>query len=136
VNFLALITAGYRNLKVNHLLETGVELHKTIPILGYDISDGISERDFIQFFYEIPISRPQIADLEMYYYHYEAVWGYEGNKRDRLYRSIRWFRKVLNEDDPLDQFLALWQGLETLNPVLADHYDCENGGSEYRKEMY
>ncbi|MGO4548086.1 hypothetical protein AB4Z29_25195 [Paenibacillus sp. 2TAB23] len=111
-------------------LETSVESHKSIPILGYDISEGITERAFIQYFYNIPISRLQIADLETYHNHLEAVWGYEGKKKDRLYRSIRWFRKGLNEDDPLDQFLALWQGLETLNPLLAEHYECENGGKE------
>ncbi|QIC48329.1 hypothetical protein GAG94_15320 [Lysinibacillus sphaericus] len=111
-------------------IETGVESHKSTLILAYDITEGISERNFIQYFYDLPISRPQQVDLEIYKNHLEAIISFDNNQKDRLYRSIRWLRKGINEDDPLDQFLALWQGLETLNPVLADYFNCDNAGKE------
>lgn len=111
-------------------LETGVESHRSIPILAYNITEGISEREFIQYFYDLPLSRPQQADLEIYTLHLEAVIIYNSDHKERLFRSIRWFRKGINENDPLDQFLALWQGLETLNPNLAVHFNCENAGEE------
>jgi hypothetical protein len=76
------------------------------------------------------MSRSQQADLQMYVNHLDAVLIFNSDHRERLYRSIRWFRKGINEDDPLDQFLALWQGLETLNPLLAVHFNCANAGKE------
>jgi hypothetical protein len=115
-------------------LETGVETYRSTLILAYDITEGISERDFIQFFYDLPLSRPQQADLEIYTTHLEAVLIYNGDQKERLHRSIRWLRKGINEDDPLDQFLALWQGLETLNTLLAAHFNCENAGKETIKQ--
>lgn len=111
-------------------LETGVESHRSTQVLAYDITEGISERDFIQLFYDLPISRPQQADIETYFMHLESVLLYKGEHQERLYRSIRWFRKGINENDPLDQFLALYQGLETLNPLLAKHFNCPNAGKE------
>jgi len=99
-------------------LETGVESHRSNPILGYDITPGVKEREFIQFFYNSPYSRLQVADFTTYSDHLNAVWLYDSPRKDRINRAVRWFRKGLNEEDPLDQFLALWQGLETLNPVL------------------
>lgn len=110
--------------------ETGVESYGSTIILAYDITEGISKRDFIQYFYDLPISRSQQVDLEFYTNHLEAVLIYDGEHKERLYRSIRWLRKGVNEDDPLDQFLAFWQGLETLNPVIAVHFNCENSGKE------
>lgn len=38
----------------------------------------------------------------------------------RIFRALHWYRKGLNEEDPIDQFMGFWVGLEALNPPLKD----------------
>ncbi|MEK5357758.1 hypothetical protein [Paenibacillus sp. FSL L8-0709] len=111
-------------------LETGVEVHRANIILACDITEEVESRDFIQYFYDRPFSRANKVNLESLSNHLDSVLNYSGEHTDRLFRSIRWFRRGVKEDDAMDQFLALWQGLETLNPLLAQHYGCDNAGKE------
>lgn len=38
----------------------------------------------------------------------------------RLFRALHWYRKGLDEEDPIDQFTSFWVGLEALNKPLMD----------------
>ncbi|MGO4732174.1 hypothetical protein [Paenibacillus sp. 2KB_22] len=111
-------------------LTSGVEASPSKIILSYDITEGKMEREFVQYFYDLPITRPQTVDIQIFANTLENVVGIDSDKKDRLARSIGWLRKGINEKDSLDQFLNLWQGLETLNPLLAKHFNCESSGKE------
>ncbi|UOK62237.1 HEPN domain-containing protein [Paenibacillus sp. OVF10] len=111
-------------------LTSGVEAYPSKIILSYDITEGTIEREFVQYFYDLPITRPQTVDIQIFANTLENVVGINSDKKARLARSIGWLRKGINEKDSLDQFLNLWQGLETLNPLLAKHFNCENSGKE------
>jgi hypothetical protein len=112
-------------------LETGLPVNRTRLILIYDISENIEERIFRQYFWDLPLSI-QGAEVESESFLsnikkiYKFIYGSKTLKyKHRIYRAIRWFRKGLTTSDPLDQFLFLWHGLESLNSPLADYYGKE-----------
>lgn len=56
----------------------------------------------------------------------------------RIARALHWYRKGLNEEDPIDQFTGFWVGLEALNGPLmallgedAEKRPCASCGVEY-----
>ncbi|MFW9804315.1 MAG: hypothetical protein ACFFFC_16785, partial [Candidatus Thorarchaeota archaeon] len=59
-------------------------------------------------------------------------------RKDRIARSMRWYRKGINSVDGIDRFTYFWIGLENLNGSFIDKYKippenakCQKCGLEY-----
>lgn len=106
--------------------ETAHPISTSKIILIYDISNNVEKRVFRQYFYNLPM-KVKNADVEFtpFVANSEKIWMVNKH-RDRIHRSLRWLRKGINADDPLDQFLFFWHGLESLNPVLAEYFGTKN----------
>lgn len=85
--------------------ETAHVITKSNLLLGFDILDRIEKRVFRQYFYDNPL-KIKNADVKFnpFIENSEKIWEIS-NHRDRIHRAIRWFKKGINADDPLDQFL-------------------------------
>lgn len=106
-------------------LESGVEVYKARTILAYDITEENNKRVFRQYFYNLPFSTPNEIEYDLFLNDFKEIWNYNGKYSNRIARSARWFRKAIIGDDPLDQFLFFWHGLESLNSALAEEFDIE-----------
>jgi hypothetical protein len=98
--------------------------------LAYEITPGISQRDFRQWYWDIPLPegkrpvsrrafgalRTRIDELDTAETR-RVVW--------RVLMSLSWYRQAAHEDDALFRFLKLWIAFEAVGPLLADHYRCE-----------
>lgn len=94
------------------------EIHKSRRVTILDTTPGIEERAFRQYFYNLPImGYPAVVRFEEFGKRLDQIMAKA--ESDRVLRSLRWFRKGLLEDDPLDQFLFFWHGLEAINVPLA-----------------
>ena len=105
--------------------ETGCEIYRSNIILVYEITESVEKRVFRQYFHNLASSSAIQVTFPSLSEHVERIWGLETEYRNRIYRSIYWFRKGIVGDDPLDQFLFFWHGLETLNSPLAKRFDRE-----------
>jgi len=84
-------------------------------LFGYETTQETEETEFIQIEYvqgELLQSRrkpdhDKLIELAQVF-----------NKNTDVGIAIRWYRKGLTEDDPFDQFLSYWAGLEYLNKSL------------------
>lgn len=119
-------------------LETGLPIHRSRIILIYDISEGIRERFFRQYLWDLPLFvKGAEVKFDSFFSNvrkiYEFVHSSETLKyKHRVYRAMRWFRKGITTSDPLDQFLFFWHGLESLNSPLAEYY---GKGKKIEKKM-
>ncbi len=106
--------------------ETGCEIYRSNIILAYEITEAVEKRVFRQYFRNLsfPFSPTQVT-FTSFSEHSERIWSLKMEHKDRIYRAIRWFRKGIIGDDPLDQFLFFWHGLEALNSPLAEHFGCK-----------
>lgn len=105
--------------------ETGCEIYRSNIVLIYEITEVVEKRVFRQYFHNLASSSAIQVTFPSLSEHVERIWSLETESRNRIYRAIRWFRKGIIGDDPLDQFLFFWHGLETLNSPLAKRFDCE-----------
>ncbi|WP_321421697.1 HEPN domain-containing protein [uncultured Methanobacterium sp.] len=130
-------------------LETGLPIQRSKIILIYDISEGIRERFFRQYLWDLPLFvKGAEVKFDSFFPNvqkiYEFIHSSETLKyKHRVYRAVRWFRKGITTSDPLDQFLFFWHGLESLNSPLAEYYGkdkkiekkmnkkCPNCGEKY-----
>jgi len=116
-----------RNISENLLnflcLETGHPVYESKILLSYEITENIEKRIWRQ--YLPPITSIEGFDIELQEFINQ---GYKIMKYDnqRVFRAIRWFRKGVTSTDPLDQFLAFWHGLESLNPLLAENFKIKD----------
>jgi len=107
-------------------LETGCPVYRANIILAYEITERVRRRIFRQYFRSLPLSSvPFQVPFSPFCEHTETIWGLDREYKNRIYRAIRWFRKGIIGDDPLDQFLCFWHGLESLNSPLAKRFGCE-----------
>jgi hypothetical protein len=97
--------------------------------LAYEITPGIDEREFRQWFWDppIPVSKPsvnraafgevreRVDELATADTHERLVW--------RTVLSMSWFRQALEETDPIFRFHKLMVAAEALNPLLDEHYE-------------
>lgn len=104
------------------------------PILAYEITPGIQEREFAQWYPDIPIlvgKTPVTQDAFGALFNPLLVSG-PGPEDDRLAQrtmlSLSWHRLAMGERDNLTRFLILWLALEALNPLLTDVYGVESNG--------
>ncbi|MFQ6119826.1 MAG: hypothetical protein ACE5KE_08065 [Methanosarcinales archaeon] len=102
------------------------EIYRSNSILAYDITETVENRVFRQYFRNLPYSSAPSHFTSSYFAeHAYRIYTLEAEYRNRIYRAIRWFRKGIIGDDPIDQFLFFWHGLETLNSPLAESFGCE-----------
>lgn len=119
---------------------SGVGLPVARVELAYDASPGITDREFIQFFHDLPmrISRKSVDPRTIIDLLNKAFEVTDLDVRGRLLRAITWCRKGSLTTDVLDKFTCYWIGLETLNPVLQaklkvpdDPHHCPKCGHEW-----
>lgn len=107
-------------------LETGTEIYPSNRILAYDITEVVEKRVFRQYFRNLPYSSsPTQVTFSSFNEQAYRIFTLESEYRNRIYRAIRWFRKGILGNDPIDQFIFFWHGLETLNSPLAKFFGCE-----------
>ena len=97
-------------------------INRTYVHLAYDVTLGITDREFVQFFYNLnlpPAKRKLETDrLE------KILHNLQGNEfEDRLVRAMDWFRKYMTEENELDKFVNLWTALEALNNPIVKKFD-------------
>lgn len=80
---------------------------------------------FRQYFQNLPISSFSQVKISSFNERAKRIFTLQSKYRNRIYRAIRWFRKGIIADDPIDQFIFFWHGLETLNSPLAESFGCE-----------
>lgn len=96
--------------------------------LAYEITPGVPERDFRQWFRDppIPVSKPSVnrAAFGELRERIDELAGYEGNQKLvwRTVLSLSWFRQGLEETDPIFRFHKLMVAAEALNPLLDERY--------------
>jgi hypothetical protein len=103
-------------------------------LVAYEITPGIDEREFRQWFWDppIPVSKP-VADpgvLGPLRDQMEAA-AEDSEAAERLPRaviSLGWFRQALDETDPLFRFHKLWVAVEALNAPLDDLFEIPKNG--------
>jgi len=101
-------------------LTTGVGLDIPSENLAYEITPKTFERDFIQIYHDpfrIAVSR-RTLNHEKFTQLMDHVIKSNPEIRDRIGRSIRWYRMGATTFDVFDRFNCFWIGLEALNPIL------------------
>lgn len=94
-------------------------------IKGYNITPEIEDREYVQYYYDVldkvGSKSTGINSLNQF------IYGFNKANNERIYRAVHWYRKSLNEFDPLDRFVYLWVGLETLNSFFQKLFpdECE-----------
>jgi len=120
---------------------TGVALSIPNEVLAYEITPSITEREFLQVFYNpanLTLSR-RIIDQDFLKRLIEQF-SKQGNESNRnMARALRWYRMATLTIDPFDKFGCFWTGLEALNPLLREKLGvtkeikkirCKNCGCE------
>lgn len=86
-------------------------------LFGYETTQKAEETEFIQIEYvqgELLKGRRKPDHEKLI----ELTQVFNNNTDVGIAIAIRWYRKGLTEDDPFDQFLSYWAGLEYLNKSL------------------
>ncbi len=97
------------------------------PVFACDATQGLKWRPFIHFFSnQSVIGRRANLDPR----HWSELTPSIFQSSSRVLRAVRWLRKMHNEDDILDRFVAGWTGLETLNPELCTHFSISPSGED------
>jgi hypothetical protein len=104
---------------------SGVGLSVPKVLIAYDSTEGKNEREFSQYFYG-----PQIfgltfqpstinLDMESSTLFLNQFFSTSNNKeKERIARSLRWYRLGLLESDHYDSYICFWTGLENLDSSL------------------
>ncbi len=104
-------------------LVTGVGIPVIRPAKIMETTDGKTERDFMQFFDDIPTGQAS-RDVVDPHQLIEAIdkFGRIADKKvqDRVARAVRWYRQGTIHIDPFDRFSSYWIGMEALNKALQD----------------
>jgi hypothetical protein len=113
-------------------LVTGVGLSTLEAKKCFEITQGKTEREYLQFYSELPAGKlsrgvidPQklISGIDMY-----LAIG-DQKYRARVARASVWFRKGVLSVDSVDRFSSFWVGLEALNKILQETM-CVEDASE------
>jgi hypothetical protein len=122
-------------------LATGVGMPKVEPVLCYEITQGKSQREFLQYFDDVIVVNPSrkvlapellIDRIDRFYKVPDAIVS------ERIARAVRWYRWGTGTADQFDRFVAYWLGLESLNKPLQerlgvgdDPTKCPECGNEW-----
>jgi len=83
-------------------------------VTAIDCSKDTLKRTFRQYYSDVPLGLPialHCGDLDSFMQSLSSV---SPERRDNVGRAVRWLWKALIGDDPVDQFIWLWNGLETI----------------------
>ena len=96
--------------------------------LAYEITAGVYDRSFLQFFHEVPVrpSRREIDHAAMIDIMQKTINLSDPDQKDRVIRAIRWYRRGSLATDVLEKFTWFWIGLEALNPLLQRIFDVSD----------
>lgn len=98
-------------------------------LLAYDITPGVEERAFAQWFPNLPVEvGKQPVPHEPFGLFFTEIPKAEETLRERLVLSMSWHRLGVSQTSPIMRFLMLWIACEALTPRLADHYDVDASG--------
>ena len=122
-------------------LATGVGIPVIREELAYDITQDIEDREFLQFFYDLPLKSPSRRDLPPKFFLElmdRIIKNPDREMVGRMRRAVRWYRMGVLATDVFDKFNCFWIGLECLNPLLQrsfqasdDPVHCPNCGHEW-----
>ncbi len=119
-------------------LVTGVGLGIPLENLAYEITPDVIERDFVQIQYDpfsVPVSRRQLNHQQLVQLIDRFV-KIGPEKKDRIARSIRWYRTGTIALDAFDRYNCFWIGLETLNPPLQKELSVDDDPTRCPKCEY
>lgn len=121
-------------------LQSDASVGQPLLVLGYETTPGAQTTEFIQ----IDRREGELAELSKRTRaldHDELrrlAEAFYASDDPHIARAIRWYRKGLSEDDPLDQFTNYWHGLEALNKPLQALLDgmievgtCRHCGAQF-----
>lgn len=87
---------------------------------AYELTKDVQERDFLQVFYDVPLTLPSRRQLDP-----QGLISFIDRHlklqvpfSQHVTRAIRWYRLGATVTDIFDQFNCFWIGLEALNPLL------------------
>lgn len=122
-------------------LATGVGIPVVREGLAYDITPNIEDREFIQFFHDLPLKSPSRRELPPKFFlelMNKIIKNPDQKTVERMRRAVRWYRMGVLATDVFDKFNCFWIGLECLNPLLQrsfkvsdDPIHCPNCGHEW-----
>jgi hypothetical protein len=99
-----------------------------IPLLSFDVTPDIEEREFAQWFYDLdfPLGKAP-ASVKIFGPLLQAVFESADTRvRSRLTLSVSWYTRALRETQPLIRFLMVWMALEAVSAPLADRLSIED----------
>jgi len=108
-------------------LISGIGLGAPQKKLAYDITPQIKERDFVQIFhlpFKFPISRRNL-NVKVLTCLIRKIIESGLKTRERIGRSIQWYRMGSSALHFSDRFMCFWIGLESLNPLLQEKFSIK-----------
>ncbi len=133
INQASSLARGYTNLIVSllsYLSAAGLPQLQINKI--YDVTPGKKKGKFIQNHYGVPMktwSVQSVGDKELRL-GITSINKFDDKDINRIFRAMHWYRLALQSEDVLERFTSLWIGLETLNPLLRNHFGLD---VEYRE---
>lgn len=119
-------------------LASGVGLDVPSESVAYEITPNVSERDFVQVFYDpfrITVSR-RTLNHDLLIQILDHFMKSESDITERIGRSIRWYRMGAFTPDVFDRFNCFWIGLEALNPILQKMFNVKDDKTRCPKCEY
>lgn len=116
---------------------TNATVGEVLLKLGFETTEGATSTEYIQieYLYNDLFKRKRAFDNNKLNNFGEKLLKVNDN---RIFRTVRWYRKGLIEADPLDRFMSFWLGLENLNKKLAkllgentETRNCASCGLQY-----
>ena len=105
------------------MLATGGPAYDIKVIKAYESTPEVEIREYWQFFYNaIEKVGSSYSDIE---HSSGLIYRFLEVQKERVSRAVHWYRKSLQEADPLDRFIYIWTGLETLNRLMKEIHPGE-----------
>lgn len=103
---------------------TSTSFPDILPVKCYDVTPSKKTGKFVQYNYGVPMDtvsarRINIDTLKTSIAKINAL---SEDYNNRIYRAMHWYKLAVQSRDYLDKFTSLWIGLETINPLLRDHF--------------
>jgi hypothetical protein len=106
---------------------TNTSLPDLLIMKAYDVTPGKKKGDFVQSFYDIPMERhsTRVVNKGSLSKCVTAISALPESDNSSIFRAMHWYRLALQSTDMMERYTSLWIGLETINPLLRQHYGLE-----------